>query len=137
FKKENRNKLVCHRPDGTVEIADIGPNFPAHDIAHFVIESNLKLKNGFYGNILSGYTVEQLSKKEIIITLHVESAISEIATRALQSLASGAVEISQFNEIIRQEFNQWGIDYSTNFSPDRINKLLTEYKKLQEAWGNI
>lgn len=56
LNKGNRNKLICERKDGTVEIADLGPNLPFHDIAHFIVERKLKLKKGFYGNIFYGYS---------------------------------------------------------------------------------
>jgi hypothetical protein len=104
INKGDRNQLVCERKDGTFEIADLGPKLPYHDLAHFIVERQLKLKKGFYGNIYNGYSVKQLSDKEIIKTLPLQSTVAEITARALQSLGSGSCTMDQFLTLIYEEF---------------------------------
>ena len=135
--KGNRNQLICKRHDKTTEIANLGPDLPFHDIAHFVVEQQLNLQQGFYGNINSGYTVMQLSDKEIIKTLPVESAVSEIVTRALQSLSTGACSVSQFKDLINEEFSIWSISYPITLYEEEIRQLLTTYQNLLDQWKQL
>ena len=137
INKGNRNQLICKRHDETTEIVNLGPDLPFHDIAHFVVEQQLNLQRGFYGNINNGYTVKQLSDKEIIKTLPVESAVSEIVTRALQSLSTGSCSISQFKDLIAEEFSIWSINYSIALYEEEIRKMLTNYQNLVEQWNQL
>jgi hypothetical protein len=105
-KSGNRSKLVCTRENGTFVVADLGPNLPYHDLAHYVIENKLRLRKGFWGMISSGYSISELSDKNVIITLDVESLVSEVIARALQSLASGACSTTQFIDLINAELTQ-------------------------------
>lgn len=132
--KGQRNELICHRENGTLVKSNLGPNVPYHDIAHFVVESSLKLKDGFYGNISKGYSVAELSDKEIIKTLPVESMVAEIITRALQSLYSGATELNQLADLVELEFRAQSIQYTLNLTDEDILQLLSEYELLIQKW---
>lgn len=136
-KKSGRNQIICCRPDGTTDISDIGPNLPFHDIAHYIVESELGLKNGFYGNISQGYSVAQLSDKKIIKTLPVESTVAEIVTRALQSLHTGACDPVQFYELINSECSVWNIRYPLSLDNEQLNKMLTKYRGHIEKWNEL
>jgi len=136
-KGNNRSQLICIRPDGTMTKADMGPAVPLHDIAHFVIENTLHLADGFYGNILKGYSIEQLGDKEIIKAFGAETMFSEIATRALQSLSSGACNIAQFVSLIKNELSQFSIHYTFYILEDIIVKMLIEYQHLIGQWNSL
>ena len=133
-KKHNRNQLICIRPNDTTVHSNLGPKLPFHDIAHFVVESNLNLADGFYGNILKGYSVEQLSDKQIIKTLDPQTWFAEITTRALQSLSSGACTTQQFSDLIKTELQQFSINYDFNFTQTIISQMLAEYQQLMQQW---
>jgi hypothetical protein len=136
-KRNNRNQLTCVRKDGSLVKSDLGPKLPFHDIAHFVVEKTLGLQNGFYGNIKNGYTIEQLSDKQIIKTLGHQTWFAEITTRALQSLSSGACTIEQFAELIETEMKQFSFHYPFKFTEELISKMQNDYKKLLELWDAI
>lgn len=137
INKGDRNQLVCERRDGTLEIADLGPKLPFHDIAHFIVERQLKLKNGFYGNIYNGYSVKQLSDKEIIKTLPLQSAVAEITTRALQSLGVGACTVEQFITLITEEFELYAINFPLNLDKKQIIQMLSAYKNNVLQWEQL
>jgi len=138
IKKGNtRNQLICIRPNGTVLKADLGPTLPFHDIAHFVVENNVGLSEGFYGNILKGYSVEQLSDKQVVKTLGLEALFSEIAARALQSLSYGACIMEQFLGLIKDELHQFSANYHFNLTEERIIEMKIEYKRLLDEWRNL
>ncbi|HYM34860.1 MAG TPA: hypothetical protein VET48_05645, partial [Steroidobacteraceae bacterium] len=92
-KKQNRNRLICTRDDGTYLMSDLGPKLPYHDLAHYVVESALRLRQGFYGKIASGYTMAQLGDKEVIKRLPTEDWQAEVLARALGSLHTGVCTI--------------------------------------------
>ncbi|MBL7901018.1 MAG: hypothetical protein JNK73_03410 [Bacteroidia bacterium] len=137
LNKGNRNLLICTRNNGTIEKAEIGPNIPFHDLAHFIVEKHLGLKHGFYGNIYNGYTVKELSDKEIIKTLPVESVVSEIATRALQSIWSGACSIEQFNSLIEAEFKNLSINFRLNLTEEEVFQMYSQYDELITQWKQL
>ncbi len=126
--------LVCVRDDGSVERADLGPNTPYHDMAHFIVERYLGLKLGFYGQINRGYSVSELSDKEIIKTLPSEAMVSEIITRALQSVWSGAVSLEQVQSLVEDEMEHLSINFPYSLSEEDVFKMYTDYDALLERW---
>ncbi len=53
--------LTCVRPDGSVARQHYrGPTahfFPRHDLTHYVIETELRMKRGFYGLVAEGWNL--------------------------------------------------------------------------------
>lgn len=136
-KGENRNTLTCKRKDGTFTSVNLGPNTPIHDIAHYVVEKEFKLKNGFFGMINSGMTIEELSNKEIIRNLGCDTWLSEIMTRNLQALGSGAAKPEQFIALINWEAqNINGLKIPT-MNLKRIEKMKSEFDILCKKWNLI
>jgi hypothetical protein len=125
-KKGSRNVLSCARPDGTTASADLGPNLPHHDLAHFVVERAFDLKDGFFGNIARGYTPAQLSDKNIIRRLGAEPYRAEILARALGSLHTGACSPEQFEELVNAELTALGLS-SMLIEPGVLEALLAEF----------
>ena len=137
INKGSRNQLVCERKNDIAEVADLGPALPFHDIAHFVVESQLGLRNGFYGNIYDGYTVRQLSDKEFIKTLPLQAIVAEVVTRTLQSLANGACIKSECMSIVTAEFSIHKIDYPLTLDETVIEQMLSRYEELLTQWKNV
>jgi len=117
-------------------VYDLGPNLPHHDLAHFVVEHGFGLAQGFFGNIASGYTPEQLSDKEIIGRLGPESAAAEILARALQSLSSGACSPEQFEELVNAELAQWSIP-AIRVTPQALDTMRVDFKKLTNQYAAL
>jgi hypothetical protein len=126
-RKGSRNVLTCVRPDGTMASADIGPNLPHHDLAHFVVERAFDLQDGFFGNIARGYTPAQLSDKNIIQSLGAEPYRAEILARALGSLHTGACAPEQFEDLVNAELASLGLP-SLRIQPGVRDALLAEFK---------
>jgi hypothetical protein len=106
-KRGRRNEMRCLRPDGTSEFADLGPGLPHHDLAHFAVEREWNLRQGFFGKIAGGCTFAQLSDKNVIKNLGPEAAQAEVLTRALQSLSTGACTTEQFADLVNTELAHW------------------------------
>ena len=129
-KLNGRNQLTCHRNDGSVVAANLGPSLPHHDLAHFVAETRLGLRNGFYDNIANGYSVAELSDPEVIRSLGAETWMAEITARALQSLSSGACQPEQFDELINTELAKFSFPPLANLNSQVAVELLAEFQDI-------
>jgi hypothetical protein len=138
-KKQNRNRVVCTRDDGSFTIVDLGPNLPYNDLAHYVVETELGLHGGFFGNVARGYSFEQLGDKNVILTLGPESLYAEVLAGALGSLATGACTVEQFPELIEGGLARF--DYKPNKPTPadatrylrKLNDLLTHWTSLRDG----
>ncbi|MBX2822807.1 MAG: hypothetical protein KTR29_24125 [Rhodothermaceae bacterium] len=129
-KKNSRTQLACQRADGSAVIASLGPQTPYHDLGHFVVERKLRIKKGFFGYVEEGYSIEDLSKKEVILTLDAEAWQSEILTRALGSLATGACTIEQFPDLVNSELKQFNWPTVNSLTSECIEEMYHEFKQL-------
>ncbi|APZ47417.1 hypothetical protein BW723_14485 [Polaribacter reichenbachii] len=134
-KGKNRSTLSCIRKDGSNTSQNLGPDFPNHDIAHFIVEKEFKLENGFYGKIKSGKTIAELSDKETIKTLGAETWLSEIMARNLQAVGSGAVNIDEYIEIVHWEAKSInGIKVPAMHLSD-IKNMKQDFDQLCKDWN--
>lgn len=81
--------LKVKRPDGTTTYSKLQVNFEIHDIAHFVVEKQLRLKNAFYGLLSQGYQINDflLPKEERPVALQPQNIPREaLATEHLVNL---------------------------------------------------
>ena len=68
IKKTRNGKheaMLLVRPDGTNEWSPLHKGMVIHDLAHFVVESYFSLNLGFYGEILSGTTMETMRSQAV------------------------------------------------------------------------
>ena len=136
-KGKNRNTLTCKRADKTQTRTSLGPNTPNHDIAHYVVEKTLNLKKGFYGKIKSGMSIKELSEKNLIKTLDSETWLSEILTRNLQSIRSGAIKTEQFIELIHWESQNISNIQVPDITLTDVHNMKTKFYQLCEKWNTI
>jgi hypothetical protein len=136
-KKENRNILTCIRNDGSYTKVEVNATLPHHDMAHYVIETAFRLKQGFYGMIEKGYSIEELSDKQVIKTLGPESWVAEILTRALQSLSSGACKQEEFASLVKEELGEKAESIIFLQTPAKINELLDSFSSVLNQWNEI
>lgn len=136
-KGESRHTLTCKRVDGSLTRASLNSDIPNHDIAHYVVEKRFNMENGFYGNIKSGMTIDELSDKEIIKGLKPEALLSEIMSRTLQSIGSGAANIDQFTELVNWEAEYIEGIRVPDITLDDITQMKSEFDELCTAWDSM
>jgi len=136
-KHTNRNMLLCKRIDGSFTSVNLGPDIPNHDIAHFVVEKQIKMKNGFYGKIKSGMSITELSDKDVIKNLGSETWLSEIMARNLQSLGSGAAYKSQYIELVNWEAENIKGVQVPYISEDDVEHMKSDFDKLCSKWMSL
>ena len=57
-KGEKPSILKCVRDDGSETWTKIQPAIEFHDLAHYVVETELGFSNAFYGLVAEGYNIE-------------------------------------------------------------------------------
>lgn len=80
-KEHGGNRLICKRRNGTYTQNAVGASLPYHDLAHYVVERELHLEQGFFGLINEGYTIAQLGGAAIIRTLPPVALAAEVLAR--------------------------------------------------------
>ncbi|SEL37552.1 hypothetical protein SAMN04487910_2275 [Aquimarina amphilecti] len=129
--------LTCVREDGTSTSVNLGPDIPNHDIAHYVIEKRFNLRDGFYGKVKSGMTIETLSDKNVIKNLGPETWLSEIMARNLQSIGSGAAKTKEFIELINWEAEKIDGIKIPKMNLTDIEKIKEDFDQLCKEWDLI
>ncbi len=56
--RDSRPTLVCVRADGTRTWSQVHPFFPLHDLTHLAVERALGFRQGFFGLVDSGWSIE-------------------------------------------------------------------------------
>jgi hypothetical protein len=115
-------------------VADLGPNLPFHDLAHFVVEREFRLQHGFFANIARGYSPAQLSDKGVILSLGAEPYRAEILARGLGSLATGACDPEQFEDLVNAELSRLAL--STMLISTQVREsMMLEFKALRDSYA--
>ncbi len=135
-KGEQRHRILCRRMDGTTTATSINAQLPAHDLAHYIVESELKMQAGFYGNIAAGYSIEQLSDKAVIARLPPESMVAEVLTRAMQGMTAPNADARAYLELVN-----WELDVLQLPKPDileeRVTSMAINFQSLMSEWETL
>lgn len=95
------------------------------------------MTGGFFGNIESGYSIEDLSDKEVIETLGEEAMQAEVVARAIGSLATGACRAEQFEFLVNSELLHLEMARLDGLSEQLAQRLLREFNELIEAYTDL
>lgn len=132
-KEGGRHRLICTRRNGTWTQGDIGPGLPYHDLAHYVVESELRLAEGFFGLVDAGRTIAELGEKEVVRTLPREAFVAETLARALQGLANGAVAQGDLIALVEAELGR----RPPGLTDASVQRMLSTYIALLNAWEAV
>ena len=132
-KEHDGHRLICTRRNGTSTQGAIGPKLPHHDLAHYVVERELHLDQGFFGLINEGYSIERLSDPEVIRTLPPQAMEAEVLTRNLQGLSNGAVAQSDFIASVEAELPR----APKGLTDEVITRMLQTYVTLLNSWEHV
>ena len=136
-RQTGRSRLTCRREDGSFTSENLGPDFPIHDLAHYVVETKFDLPDGFYGHIRSGMSIQELSDKAVIKKLGMGSWLAEILTRNLQALTSGACRPEEYLELVEWEIASMGeVDIPAMSLPD-ILEMKAQLEALAVRWDRL
>ncbi len=58
---DGRDRVTCFRQDGSCCESELSAGCAYHDLAHFVVESELGLSEGIWGKIVEGFTFAEFN----------------------------------------------------------------------------
>jgi len=132
-KEHGGNRLICTRRNGSFTQGPIGPSLPYHDLAHYVVERELHMTEGFFGQISSGRSIDELNDPAVIRNLPRQAWEAEVITRTLQGLSNGAVAQSEFRAAVEAELERapQGLTNETG------TRMLATYTQLLNTWEQV
>lgn len=131
FKKINlsTHQLSVSKNDKMILHASLDSfTYFLHDIVHFCVETELNIKDGFWGLVSQGYHLHQLCGKENELTLKLR--LTEQIVGPVQSVFNGHMPAGLFQETMEQ------IGFSRDYSHFldevlfRIEHIINEWKFL-------
>lgn len=136
--------LRCTRPDGTAtwqkhEGKQAG-FFPFHDLTHFAVETELGFRQGFYGLLANGCTIEETEGKsprgkppaEAILVEHVVGLIE-------RERVGGAAPLSavEFGARLREMCAGSGIEAPREITDAELESVRKRVDELHSAWAAL
>jgi len=138
---EKPSVLTCSREDGTITYAKLHPNLEIHDIAHFVVETNLKFSNAFYGLLAQGYSISdfQLPKdkrpKELQPkNLAPEALITEHIVNILQTKYAQGKQETDYLSITATILKERKLSFPASFTAKKFEEMYYQLEDLMIQW---
>jgi hypothetical protein len=137
--RDGKSTLICTRPDGSTTWSQVGDYFPVHDMAHYVVESTLKVPNAFYSLILDGWNMEDFAVKGMGRRLpHEANLVEALVGRLQRDLMPGSdftartynEEVVAVLEGIDNPARREITDEELSVMRVRLRELLQEYKAI-------
>lgn len=146
-----RALLRCVRADGSETMAEMVVG-AEHDLAHFVVESTLGFRRGFYGMLAGGRNIEDfdVAGATRVVEIPAEAVVTEFIVGLLQAERRGEA-FNDFNgELLRSirgarrpmvEAELAGVsiwrDGGFAIGGDELLRMRTEVEALMSRWGAV
>lgn len=137
--------LNCLRTDGTSTHAKLHQGLEIHDIAHFVVEQELRFTQAFYGLIEQGYDIGdfQLPKAERPLrlqprNLHPEALITEHLVNLLQiDYLNPTTDNFDFMTTLATVLKEHGLPFPEELNQARLDKIRLGLKARMLEWKAV
>jgi hypothetical protein len=142
-KTDGGAALSCLRADGSVtwqrQEGRQGRFFPIHDITHYVVETTLGHRRGFYGLVAEGWNLTDFGAPWPRGRLPADMDPSELIVGFLDTERAGGVEWSaeDFNEKAALYFAQHGISGTCRLTADELNSIRKRLGELTDRWRSL
>ena len=146
FKKMESEQFVltCTRDDGSVTWAKLKPRMEYHDLAHFVVEKELQLRNAFYGMVEQGHDIQdfeiardQRPDELIPANLSKESIQTEHIVNLLMSETLNYGQDENFLERLRTILEDNNISFPVVLTDESLERIRKHYKTLVEQVSQL
>lgn len=141
-RKDGSVVLRLTRSDGTTDWQkQQGPNaafFPLHDLTHYAVETELGIRDAFYGLVAAGWTIAETGEGKRpgmpANALFVENVVGTLdAERASGSRWTAA----EFNENTARFAAQGGRPAPRLLTDDELARIRKRRAELFEAWRSL
>lgn len=142
--KSGRTVLSVLRADGTMTWTKLHPGTELHDLAHYAVEWELRLKDAFFGLLAAGYDIEDFEappeeRPEALrpvnlsrTSLQVEHLVNLLLTE-LQSAAPWPDFLPRFREILLQS----DLPEMTCLTAEKLGEIRKQLNILRGRWDAV
>ena len=137
--KDKKDVLAVVREDGSTSWQHQQPGIPVHDLTHFAVESNLGLKNGFYGLLSQGWDITRLTAKDVRAILPPEGLWTELVVGLIQTerLSPEPLSAEEFNELLTKEQTERGLKIDRVLTVEELNRIRVSFLELYSSWRQL
>lgn len=135
--------LRCDRPDGTAawqrQKGSLASVFPSHDITHYVVETELHFRHGFFGLVASGWDINDTSGKTSRGPLPEEALTVEqiVGFFDVQRSLGAEWTAEQMNEHARTYAASRGLQTVRPLTDEEIVRIRRRVRELTERWTQL
>ena len=133
--------LKCVRSDGTVtwqkQEGAQGAFFPLHDLTHYSVESELGIRNAFYGLVADGWDIEDTTGKGARGPLPPDAVFVEHVVGTLDSERASGTRwtAEEFNDsLARSASNSGGKFAARRLTDDDLARIRKRRAELFQQW---
>lgn len=143
FIKESEQKyvLTCVRDDGTTTSADLEMrSYFKHDLMHFVVERVAHVDYGFYGKIIGGMQLEELTPKAIKARgeeMDPKEHALEMIVASLQKTHPTDTDVDEFVTRLNEYLTQLSVPRPHYFTVGFVRSVLKEFNDLLNKWHSL
>ncbi len=129
----------CKRTDGSITWKQISDFFVLHDLGHYVVESILQLKNGFFGMVAKGTDITDfdLPKEKRVVEITPEAIFSEhLVNYIVIDFTQGRMDnfIETFGAINDRNIEP---DLLKQLKECKLEQIRIKYNELTVQWKSV
>jgi hypothetical protein len=135
--------LRCDRADGTAtwqrQNGQLASVFPFHDITHYVVETELGFRSGFFGLVANGWDINDTSGKTSRGPLPTEAVVVESVVGLFDVQRSLGVEwtADEVNEHARMYVSGTGGPDVRPLTSEEVTRVRARIQQLVQRWKEL
>src|SRR5262245_30578485 len=134
--KDKKDVLSIVRSDGSRSWQHQQPGIPAHDLTHYAVESELGLRDAFFGLVAKGWDITRLTDRDVRSMLPLEGLWAEFVVGLIQTerLASEPLSADEFNDMLTKELRNRGLVYDRRITEDELFRIRRTFMDIYSSW---
>lgn len=138
--RDARDVLTYVREDGTRTWGRLTPeSSPLRDLARYVVESTLGLRNGFLGLVAGGWTVAAFEGPDAAARLPKEALWAEAVAGllTLEAMQGDMLAVDEFNAAVAETTSRARPDYRPTISAAELGDMRCALARLRRRWDAL
>jgi len=142
-KTDGSSVLKCVRRDGTEtwqkNTGKTASFFPLHDLTHFAVETELGIRDAFFGVVADGWSIDETGQRGVATRLPPAALFVETVVGTLDSERAGGVRwtAEEFNENIARHLAKGGTTPSRILTDADLARVRKRRAELFAAWHEL
>lgn len=132
-KEHGGHHLTCTRRNGSSTQGTVQDGLPVVELAHYAVEQELHLDQGYFGSINEGRAIAQLRGPEVDRTLLPDLLEAQVLARTLQAVSNGTVAQQDFRSTAEALLPRAPKGITTEV----VIRMLNTYIMLLNSWEQV